>query len=292
MRRAVPLALAVLALILSPALADDPPAKPPEAPPAENPPPANEPPPAKAPPPEEIKPATDAQAKHELEVFKRDFATEDIDFLLEAVVRLSKCVHENVTKELLNAALKHPDPHVRAEAIRGLKRQKPYVKSFMPKLLPLLKDEDLDAKVLAQVVLTVGFYGWRPAWEEVCDLLAHDDDTVVANCFFVLGEWRELRACDLILEFWSAYPSEGSWSTGSVRVDTGAAGNEDANAAKAKWMAKYGSKGKQRARAECVKALKEAVHKITETAMEESAEFKRWIDEHEADIKAAKRRRD
>ncbi len=238
-----------------------------------------------------VKEATAKELKHELKVFRKDFDTADIDFKLDALIRLSRCVHKDVAKKLLQIALKDPDPFVRAEAIRGLGNQVLYAEMIGRKLQPLLDQGDLDPKILKEVVVTIRKLDYRRAWKEIVDLIAHEDDDVVVEVFRTLGSWKELRACLDLQEFWDAYPTEGNWSTGSVRVDTGAAGSTDQKAAKAKWMAKYGNRRKQRARPKCVKALKEAIREITGEPLKKPDEFRTWRSEHKKEIRAAKRRR-
>jgi HEAT repeat protein len=283
----------VLLVFLSPVFADGDPPAPVDQPAKQDPPPeAKEPPKPDELRPREPKVATDKDAKHELTVFEKDFDTPDVDFRLEALHRLSKCVHEDVMKRLLVIAGKDPDVYVRADAVKGLSHQSPFKSKIIPKLMPMLSDNDLDAKIQAEAILTLGVFRWTRAWEAIAELIADDDDVVVVAALKVLGEWKELRGCRAILEFWEVYPEEGKWSTGSVTVDTGSAGDEDARAAKAKWMGRYGNKGKQRARAECVKAIKAAVKNLTGEEMEKVADFRQWCSDHKAEIKAAERRRD
>lgn len=239
----------------------------------------------------QVKPATAKELKHELKMFNRDFETEDIDFKLDALIRLSKCIHKDVTKKLLTLALRDSDEVVRAEAVKGLANQTLYAELIGKKLQPLLKDDDVDPKILTQVLITLRKLDYRRGWEETIDLMSHEDDDVVVEVFRSLGAWKELRACLEIQGFWDAYPTEGNWSTGSVSVDTGAAGSADARAAKAKWHAKYGGRAKQRARPKCVKALKVAVKDMTGEEMEKPDEFRAWRSDNKMKIRAAKRQR-
>ncbi len=238
-----------------------------------------------------VKEATAKVVKHELKVFKRDFDTVDIDFKLDALIRLSKCIHKDVTKVLLKAALKDPDVFVRAEALKGLGNQVLYPDMIGRKIHPLLDQNDVDPKILEQALITLRKLNYRRAWKEIIDLISHDEDDVVVEVFRTIGAWKELRACLDLQGFWDAYPTEGSWSTGSVSVDTGASGTTDQRAAKAKWHAKYGGRRKQRARPKCVKALKEAIAQMTGEPIEKPDEFRTWRSEHKAQIRAAKRRR-
>ncbi len=235
--------------------------------------------------------ASDKEAKHELKVFQQAYATEDVDYKLDAVARLGKCVHKDVMKRLLTVLFKDPDPYVKAEAAKGLARQVPFAKEIGKRTLRLLTDDKTPPKVLAQLVYTLGALRYTKAWEPITELIAHDDDGVVIAAFRVVGDWKELRAWREIQNFWDMYPEEGKFQTGTVKVDTGAAGTKDQKAAKRKWMAKYGNKRKQRVRPECVKALKEAVKKITGEDLKKPEEFREWCRAHKAEIKKAERRR-
>jgi hypothetical protein len=237
------------------------------------------------------KEATAKELKHELKIFKKDFDTVDIDYKLDALIRLSKCIHKDVAKLLLTAALKDPDVFVRAEAVKGLGNQTLYPGMIGRKLAPLIEKDDLDPKILTETLITLRRLDYRRPWEEIIDLMAHDDDDVVVQVFRTIGAWKELRACLEMQGFWDAYPTEGSWSTGSVSVDTGTSGSGDQRAAKAKWHAKYGGRRKQRARPKCVKALKEAIQEMTGDPIEKPDEFRTWRSDHKMEIRAAKRRR-
>jgi HEAT repeat protein len=195
-------------------------------------------------------------------------------------------------KDLMKILHRDPDPHVRAAAARALGNQIPFAKEVARGLLPLLEDDDTDAKILEALVLTLGKLEWTRDWEAICDLITHDDDGVVIACFEVLGKWKELRAWREIQIFWDTYPEDGKFATGGVTVDTGAAGDTDQRAAKAKWKAKYGNKAKQRPRPECVQALKRAVKEMTGEELEKPAEFRVWCSDNKDQIKAAERKRD
>ncbi|MEN8149649.1 MAG: HEAT repeat domain-containing protein [Planctomycetota bacterium] len=237
----------------------------------------------------EVKEATAKEYKLEKKVFDRDFDTVDIDFKLEALKRFSKCVHKDVTKELLKLAWKHKDKHVRAQAAKGLMYQKPYVKQIGPRAAKLLENKKEDPKVLTALVYSIGVLKYTKAWERIADLIAHDDDKVVIACFWTLGEWKDLRAWREIQMFWEMYPTEGKWATGTVTVDTGADTATEQKLAKAKWKAKYGNAQKQRPRPDCVKALKEAVKKMAGTEIKKHEEWREWCKENKKLIKKAER---
>jgi hypothetical protein len=241
---------------------------------------------------EKVKVASTKEYKKELEIFERDFDTVDIDYKLQALKRFAKCVHKDVTQKLLKIVMRDKDPHVRAEAAKGLMYQVPFAKTIGPRAQALIEDDKEDPKVLAALVYTLGVLEYTKAWEEIADLIGHEDDKVVIACFWTFGEWKELRAWRDFQNFWDMYPEEGKWATGTVKVDTGAAGTADADAAKAKWKAKYGNAAKLRPRPDCVKALKEAVEKITGKKIEKPDDWREWCKENKRLLKAAKKKRD
>jgi hypothetical protein len=239
-----------------------------------------------------VKEATAKEAKHELKIFERDFDTADIDFKIDAVLRFAKCVHKTVMERLLKIVFKEKDPFIRAEALLGLGNQVPYKDKFAKKLKRLFDEKQLDPMILTALVKTLGKLKHTKYWEEIAKLTEHWDDDLVVACFDVIGEWKELRAHRQIQNFWNTYPEEGKWVTGSVTVDTGAAGDVDQRAAEAAWRAKYGNKNRYRARAECVRALKRAVKEITGQDLKKPAEFREWCSKNRAALNKAKHKRD
>ena len=101
------------------------------------------------------------------------------------------------------------------------------------------------------------------AQKDLKKLIHHVDDGVVAAVFTAYGTWKSDGAMREMLGFFTRYPDEKSFATGSISVDTGSAGTEDAEAAKAKWKSKYGGQRGWRPRPECTKALLAALKEIT-----------------------------
>jgi hypothetical protein len=69
-----------------------------------------------------------------------------------------------------------------------------------------------------------------------------------------------------------------------VKVDTGAAGNKDAKAAKAKFKAKYGGRAKK-SRPAAHEAMKKALTDITGEKFEKPEELKAWMKENKQLLK-------
>ena len=93
------------------------------------------------------------------------------------------------------------------------------------------------------------------------------------------GKLKEYRALDLLLEWFHFYPDGTSWGGGSVSVDTGAAGNEDSVAAKAKWRAKYGGRARK-ARPNAFEKLVQSLEMITGTKFGKPDELKQWMEDN------------
>jgi hypothetical protein len=199
------------------------------------------------------------------ERFEREFDTADIDFQLRAIRRYAGVQHPKIAKDLVKL-LKHDDKHVRAAVAKGLGKQLSSAKTVGPKLLKLIddsKDDEGLSKVTAASVGALAALHYEKADKTFKKLIHNVDDGVVASVFTAYGTWKSDAALREMLDFFKRYPDEKSFATGTVTVDTGAAGTEDAEAAKAKWKAKYGGQRGWRPRPECTQALIAALKEIT-----------------------------
>lgn len=214
----------------------------------------------------QVPPDVDAkELKTAQERFDREFDTADIDFKLRAIRRYASVQHPKIAKHLVKL-LKDDDKHVRAEIAKGLGNQKSSAKTIGKSLLKLIdetKDDDEQAKVVVAAVDAIGVLHYEKAEKDLKKLIHHPDDGVVAAVFTAFGRWKSEEALREMLDFFNRYPDEKSFATGTVTVDTGAAGTEDAEAAKAKWKAKYGGQRGWRPRPECTQALIAALKEIT-----------------------------
>ena len=226
-------------------------------------------------------PDADAKAlKNAQERFRREFDTVDIDFKLEAIQQYAKTQHPTIAKHLVKL-MKSKDEHVRAEAAVGLGRQLSYAKKAGPKLVKFANEKDESPKAVRGAVLAIGKLEYKKADGDLKKLIHHVDDGVVAGVFEVYGMWKSDLAIREMLDFFTKYPDEKSFATGTVTVDTGAAGNEDQKAAQAKWKAKYGGQRNRRPRPDCTRALIAALKEITGYGFRRPEDLKRYIDEPE-----------
>jgi hypothetical protein len=266
--------LAVVCVLSMPAAGGDAPAK--GAPAKAEPKPA----PAKA---AEPKVVSESEAKKVLEKFARQFATEDLDFKLEALLELVKTHHPKVAAVLLKL-MKNDEMEIKVEAMRGLGRQFCYRKKLLRKLGFWVDEEKFEPRLVAATIQAIHALDLRKLEEVILPCIDSPDDDVAISTMRALGDWKSYKVLKGLLNLWEFYPTNGTWSTGSVRVDTGAAGTKDAKAAKAKWMGKYGNRPKK-ARPELVKALRATANQIVGHE-DESKEFKKpkdlreWISEN------------
>ena len=199
------------------------------------------------------------------ERFEREFDTADIDFQLRAIARYAAVQHPTISKHLVKL-LKTDDKNLRAAIAAGLGKQRSSARQAggsLVKLIDATKDDDEQAKVVAAAVGALGALGFEKAEKDLKQLIHHADDGVVAATFTAYGTWKSAAAIREMHAFFTRYPDEKSFATGSISVDSGAAGNEDAEAAKAKWKSKYGGQRGWRPRPECTRALIAALKEIT-----------------------------
>jgi hypothetical protein len=250
-----------------------------------------------------------------LEAFRRDFATEDLDRRLEALERLRKVIHPKVADLLMDLGFKHPEDLVRATAFQGLVLQRtsktvaPRVAQFLsaaakenakrkargdygilidrktgepdtssPEGKEMLRQKRDRGRMMAEALKVLDAHGYRDreGVEVLLELTDDGNDDLVALALGMLGKWKAWSALKEMNELFDIYPKEDSYETGSVSVDTGAAGSADAQAAKRKWMSKFGDPDKRRARPKVVKALKQALLDITGQAFETPRDLREY----------------
>jgi len=241
------------------------------------------------------KPHTDAQLK-EHEVFTRfegKWKSDDMDDRIQILRWFGMWRHKKVLRELKSIWLKEADYELRAVAAEGLARQTPFLKKSgkvlvdgLSKMIKLASREDpeddellaqtLEARAIVAGIKAVGVLGYRDGWDVLRKYIDHYDDGVAAEMMLTCGRLKEYRALALLLEWFNYYPDGASFAGGSVTVDTGAEGNADAKAAKAKWKAKYGSR-KKKARPAAWDAMIESLRLITGETFAKPEELKAWM---------------
>jgi hypothetical protein len=202
-------------------------------------------------------------AKAALTRFESSFDSAYVEDQLKAVRALARVQHPTVSARLLRLLARSDSEPVRVAVAEGLALQPTSDRRVGPVLQKLLGDTKESPRVVAAAVTTVGALEWRKATSDLQKLIGHDDDGVVVATFSVYGRWKDASALRAMLDFFTMYPDERSFATGTVTVDTGAPGGEDQAAAQAGWKAKYGSQSRWRPRPECTRALAAALKEIT-----------------------------
>jgi hypothetical protein len=128
-----------------------------------------------------------------------------------------------------------------------------------------LRNKRDRGKMLAEAVKLVRDLGYRDSRsvEVFTEFLSDGNDDLVALVLRAFGEWKEWTVLKELADMYDIYPEPDSFETGSVSVDTGAAGSADQQAAKRRWMAKFGDPDRRRARPVVHRALVAALKEIT-----------------------------
>ncbi len=243
----------------------------------------------------------DDDVKSALERFDKDYESEDMDVRLNILNWLGRYRHKSVVKKLKKIWLKETDLELVSMAAIGLGNQASHPKDASKLLMQGLAQykklagkapedaaqraqEDLEASVLVNAIEGIGKLDYRGDWKKLKGFIDHNSDDVAIAIINYFGKMKEYKALPVIYLWFEHYPDGLSWSGGSVKVDTGASGNKDANAAKAKWKAKYGSRAKK-ARPNAFRAMLECVQKLTGEKMQKREELKIWMDENKKLLK-------
>ena len=197
-----------------------------------------------------VKAVPDEQAKEAVKQAKEAFRTADsVEAKQGIVFGLHDVPNDLVIRELAKY-LKNRDPAIRGVAALALGGQG-HNKEQAGKIL--LKTYDREKKELEVAISCLDamkalqWYGYWPALEK--DTGKGSRSAIVIRILEVLGANKDYRALPMLLEMYKvAMPKYVRWTTGTVNVDTGAAGNEDSEAAEREFNRRYGAGG-SRARA-------------------------------------------
>lgn len=236
--------------------------------------------------------------------FELDYAAKDMDKRLRILEWYGLYMHKDVLKRLKRIWLKERNVELQAAAAKGLGNQLPFPKKASAALMEGLEKYDkyatreepegdeelaqeLEARALANAIKALAVHKVKPdkkGWKMLRGFIDHNHDEVAIAMLNWCGTTKEWRSLPVILEWFNFYPDGYSWAGGSVSVDTGAAGNRDANAAKAKWKAKYGSRARK-ARPKAHEAMRKALKDITGVEFEKADELKEWMKENKQLLK-------
>ena len=234
-------------------------------------------------------PATrDAKAK--VEFFDKHARRVKDDYKYAELVDEMKSTHHPVCAERIARILKKEkdlEHHMMAASALGeFTRKEEGRLAAGAELHELLdkRQKDFETEVLETMVDSCGKLKYKPAVPVLCEMLLKGGDPyLLLMTVRAVGNIEDWRALPTLLELWERHPVGYSWETGEVKVDTGAAGTADQEAAEAAWQAKYGSagpKGKPPVMLRVyIQELVRAVHKITDDKkIEMPNDLRAWME--------------
>ncbi|MHC4955952.1 MAG: HEAT repeat domain-containing protein [Planctomycetota bacterium] len=170
----------------------------------------------------------------------------------ELIYNLHDVPHPKVLSKCMKL-LRHKDPAIRnvaALAIGGQGFDKKKAGGALMKQLPKDKKTVEVATSIIEAMAELKYYGYWPELEKYTG--KESRSAVVIRILDLLGSNKDYRAIPMLLKMYKvAMPKRVTWQTGTVNVDTGAAGNEDNEAAEREFNARYGRGGsKEKAKAQ------------------------------------------
>ena len=262
--------------------------------------PAPPPPPAAPQAPEKPRPipplATTPDAKAAVAKFKTEFKAKDPAAKADAVDGLGRTNHPAVVTELMKLT-RHKDPEIRAAAFMNLGEQRAIPGVAGAELMKILDVKSADWEHLTNVVDAIEGVGYRGAWKTLVTLLHHENQNVVRWALSALGDLKEVRATDAVLDLIKELKIEDGvkWDGVEVNVDTGTAGSADQNAAEAAGRAALAAnKAKGRSAARKMRSLGSIVYDVlkdmTGQQFRSGVHAREWVTAHKAELEALKQK--
>jgi hypothetical protein len=194
---------------------------------------------------EPVSPVSDDVAKEALAQFKAAYNKADsVEAKQGIIFTLHDVPHPLVLKQCIKL-LRNRDPKIRnvaALAIGGQGFDRNAAGEALMKALPKETKNVEVATSIIDALIEVKYLGYWPDIEKETGKDARNP--VVNRIFDLLGANRDYRSIPMLLKMYRvAMPKHVKWSTGTVTVDTGAAGNEDNEAAERKFNQQFGAGG-------------------------------------------------
>lgn len=231
-------------------------------------------------------PVPDEKAKEAIALFQEAFQG-DIEAKQNAIYNLHDVPNDLVLKEL-EKLLKNKDPKVRNVAALAVGGQKHDPKKAGEVLMKSYKKDWDSEDVIASVFESMAELKYMGYWPDARAALKDERNLIIVRALELFGSTEDWRVFpDLVELYREVMPRRISWTTGEVTVDTGAAGTEDADAAKAEFNARYGqggSKEKAKAKAKAnafdlrnfTQQIKACVKRITGQTFDNAFDLEEW----------------
>jgi|GEM_PF-2014137 len=243
--------------------------------------------PAKAP---EATPAvaTNAEAKAAIVAFKEAFKAKDVEAKCDAIDGLAKVAHPDVVAELAKL-LQHKNLEIRATATQDMGYQKALPAIAGARLLATLEGKNLDWAYTTDAIDALKALKCRASLPLLVKLIKHENHVIVRWAFDALGDMKDVRALEPILERIKELKIDAAvrWDGVSVSVDTGASGDGDQKAAEALGAAlSAANKGKGKSGGRTSRALGEIVflvlRDLTGQQFSTGKAAREWLDANKA----------
>jgi hypothetical protein len=239
--------------------------------------------------------ATTAEAKAAIAAFKAEFKGKDVAKKADAVDALGAVNHPFVVDELIKVT-KHKDPELRAAAYQNLERQRAIPDVAGKAAMSGIDFKSKDVALITHVIDTVEVLRHRGSLPVLLALCRHDDHAIVRAALDAIGDMKDVRALDAVLELLKELKVEDGvkWDGASASVDTGTAGDGDQKAAEAQAKAAAaGNARKGKSAARRMRSAGEIVYLVlkdlTGEAFASGKEARAWAEKHK-DALAAKKK--
>ncbi len=239
--------------------------------------------------------AWEKQAKAEIAYFKKNAkrAKDDATYA-DLLMAVASTEHPVAADYLGKLILKDQDIEhqlMAASVLSEFKRNEKSTVAAGDALVKVLdKNKKLEIDVVDTAVDSVGKLKHEPAVPIVCEILKKGGDPyLLLTCVRALGRIDSWQALPTLLGLWERHPVGYSWETGEVKVDTGASGTADQEAAEAAWKAKYGNAGPRGKPPLMLKVyieeLAKACTNICDEEIGQASDLRRWMVENRLELK-------
>jgi hypothetical protein len=230
---------------------------------------------------------SDEEAKAAIAKFQEEFQKGDLDARQYAVFSLHDVPNDLVLKEL-EKLLKNKDSKIRNVAALAVGGQRQDAKKAGDLLMRSYRKDWSEEDVVSSVLEAMAELKYKGYWPEVRLGLKDERNLVIMRILELFGANKDWRAFpDLVDLYREVLPRRISWSTGEEKVDTGADGSADADAAESTFNAKYGqggSKEKAKAKAKAngfdlrnfAPQIRKCVQEITGKSFDNAYDLEEW----------------
>lgn len=239
--------------------------------------------------------ATNAEAKDAIAKFKEEFKAKDVEAKCDAIDGLAKVQHPDVVAELAKL-LTHKNLEIRATATQDMGFQKAVPAIAGARLVATLEGKNLDWAYTTDAIDALKALKYRAALPLLVKLIKHENHVIVRWAFDALGDLKDVRAIEAILDRIKELKIDQAvrWDGVSVTVDTGTAGDGDQKAAEALGAAlAAANKGKGRSGGRTSRALGEIVFLVlkdlTGQQFSTGKAAREWLDANKAAVDEKKK---